>query len=420
MKTKLIAILPLVILISCSDFANKQEHEFGDERIDREQPEKEGAPLPPELVNPNDGPFTRERMMYNIGLILTRTNKNFYLQSQVLTSEIEAACEKGETESAKEQFRKTVLVFQSLSAAPVGPLHDDGRMLFDHIYSWPFTNYCGIDREVIRLAETGVSNKRVLFNSKGLSAIEYLLYEDTLTSVCNSRAYPETAAWSQKSSEQKKKDRCALALDFARDVEEKATLLWRRWNPSQGHFAKKMIDNSRYDSLQMALNDLSDNLFRIEIVKDHKLGRALGMHKDCLEDKCPDQAELRYSDLSLGAIEKNIEMLETIYHGSTSPGAKGHGLDDYLRKLNRSDVADRLSLALRAAHTAASALKDQSYQKILTELDAAACAQTTRENRNVPVCALFQDIRQISILMKAELLSILDLRPPKTIEGDND
>lgn len=415
----LLALLATVALVSCSDFTNDADQDFGG-RTTGEQPSRPGTPLPPELLNPNEGPFTREKMLYNLGLVLTQAQKDFYLQAQLLTSEITLACENGNLEDARAQFRKTILAFENISAAPVGPIQDDGRFLFDNLYAWPFTNFCGVDREVVKLSETKRPNPKILYNSKGLSALEYLLYEPTLISVCNSRAYPETLAWSQKAPEQKKKDRCALALEFASEVEENAAKLWQKWNPKDGHFAKSLVDGSRYGSLQMALNDLSDNLFRIELVKDHKLGRALGLHKDCLEEKCPDQAELRFSDLSLGAIEKNIKMLETIYHGSVSPEGKGFGLDDYLRDLNRADVADRLSAALRTASASALALKDESYQKLLADMDATACAQTTRENRLVPACALFQDVRQISILMKAELLSVLDLRPPKTIEGDND
>jgi len=414
----LLALVPFTLL-SCGEFSNNAEPDFGG--VKREvKPSGPGTPLPPELLNPNEGPFSREKMLYNIGLVLTQANKDFYLQAQLLSSELSSACESGNFTDAKDQFRKTMLSFETLAAAPVGPLQDDGRFLLDYLYAWPFTNYCGVDREVIRLADTKQPNPKVLYNSKGLSAVEYLLFEQNLGSACNPRAYPETVAWTQKSPAQKSKERCALAAEFALDIEEKAGKLWNKWNPAEGHFAKALVDGSRYDSLQMALNDLTDHLFRIELVKDHKLGRALGLHKDCLEEKCPDQAELKFADLSLSAIERNLKALETVYHGSVNPEVKAFGLDDYLRNLGRSDVADRLSSALAGAHRAAAALKDESYQQILAQMDASQCAQTTRENRTVPVCALFQDVRQISILMKAELLSVLDLRPPKTIEGDND
>lgn len=410
-------------LTACGDFAGNSAPESG------KRPGGggggQGKPLAPELQKPNEGPFSREKMLYNMGLLLTEQVKRFQLESQLLTLELEKTCSRdaltsGDLSNARAQFRKAVAEFQSLMAAPIGPLQDQGRFLLDNLDSWPFVNYCGVDREVVRYDQTKEPASQLLYTVKGMGALDYLLHEGTLSSVCNVRAYPETQVWTARPAGEKIKTRCALALVFARDLESKSAQLWKAWNPEEGHFAKALVDGSRYPTLQAALNDFSDHLFRVEVVKDQKLGRPLGLHRDCLEDSCPDQAELKHSDLSLLAISRNLSMLESLYHGSRDPAAAGYGLDDQLRHLNRADVADRLKAALAKATATAKSLEDTGYQSLLRGLDASACARSTPQNRLVPACSLYQEVREVSRLMKAELLSVLDLRPPKTIEGDND
>lgn len=410
----------LAALVACSDFAN-QNDEFGlngQERGTTAPASCAGTPLPEALLKPNEGEFSREKMTYNMGLLLTRSVRNFYLQSQSLANEIEDACAVNAPEQAQAQFKKTMLAFASVMGSPVGPLQQDGRYLLDYTYAWPLTNYCGVDKEAIRLAKTGQPNKQLLYNVQGLGALEYLLFESSLQSVCNTRANPDVVAWNQKSAEEKKRDRCELAKAFASSLEEKASRLWAAWNPEGGAFARGLVNGCSYDSVQTALNDISDHMFQIEVVKDKKLAHPLGL-RGC-DGKCPEEAELKYSDLSLGAVYQNVRALETLYHGSVDPTAKGFGLDDYLRNLGKTELADRFSAALRQASSTAEQLKDQSFQKLINEMDSSLCAQTNRENRLVPVCALYKDIGYVSLIMKTELVSVLGLRPPKGVEGDND
>ncbi|MFN7727775.1 MAG: imelysin family protein [Bdellovibrio sp.] len=418
--------LPLLFLtlalVACSDFTNNNKPEANNPPAPG-TPAGPQKPLPPELQKPNEGEFTKEKMLYNMGLLLTQKVKEYQVEAQVFALGLDGACENltdAKWMELQNKYKAALLRFQALLAAPIGPLEDNGNFLIDNIYAWPIVNYCGIDREVLQSPTERTPAARLLHTIKGLSALEYLLFEKSLVSVCNSRAYPETKIWSEKPVLEKRQSRCTMAAGLAKDLEDKTALLWKAWNPAEGHFAKALVDGSRYKTAQASLNDFSDHLFRIEVIKDSKLGKPLGRHKDCLSASCPEQAELRYSDLSFAAIKENLSMLQILFWGAKSRDELGFGLDDGLKKLGRSDVADRLHDAIDRAVKQSTQMQNESMQTILATLDANECAKTTWDSRLVPACALFQDIRQVSILMKSEFLSVFDLRPPKTIEGDND
>lgn len=432
--TKFLSIFLTITLVTagCSDFTNSANDKKTPQRPGNSSKPTGSNPLPVEYQNPNNGPFSEEKMLVNIGMnVIAPAVKDLAIQSASLQQEVIKYCDALEAEvdvevyetSAKAQWQKTMLAFHFIDAAPLGPLTDDGRFLGDYIYSWPYLNICGIDQEVVKLDETSIPNHRLVYNLKGLGALEYLLFESTLTSTCNRRANPKVVAWMEKAALEKKADRCAFAKVLTEDLVAKTKTLESRWDLEEGNFTKTLIDGSRYSSIKEATNAMTDALFSIEKVKDLRLGRPLGRHKDCISDsgKCLELAEHPWSGLALRAAEEQLKGFQAVFFGSKNTKELAYGFDDFLAQQGQPQVAERIKGEIQEAIASAKTLSSQgSLQEQLEKMDPILCAQTTKDNRKEALCGLYEDVRAVSTSMKIDVLTILSLRAPPVYQGDND
>jgi predicted lipoprotein len=316
-----------------------------------------------------------------------------------------------------------MLAYHFVEAAPVGPASDNGRVISDNIYSWPVLDLCGIDQEVLKLKETQGTNPKALYNVKGLAALEYLLFEPSLKARCNPRAYPKTLAWSQKSALEKKQDRCEYAKVLTEELVARAQELDNAWDVKKGNFSKTLMDGSRYKSLSDATNAVTDSLFSIEKLKDLKLGKPMGRHKECTNESgvCPENAEHPYSGLALRAAEAQMRGFQAVFFGSKNANSKDFGLDDFLATKGHPEVGAKIQEYLTLAIDSAKELALQgNLQDLIAKIDPVQCKATTIEDRKEPLCGLHAEIRGVSNTLTIDVLSILSLRTPPTHQGDND
>lgn len=418
------------LLASCSDFLNKKNGVENTTPVSN--PSKPGSALPPDLQKPNEGAFTEAKMLVNVGLnVQFPAVQQLNANARLMGTKIRRYCEALKINSnvdavagaAKDQFKETMLAFHFVDAANSGPLSDRGRWIVDNIYSWPYVDYCGVDRSVVALANTGRADTRVIHTSKGLAAIEYLLFETTLKSRCNLRAYPEVKDWNLKSAEQKQIDRCEEAAVLAADLTKMTTQLESDWDPKNGNYVSKLVDGSVYSSIKESTNALMDSMFiGIEKVKDTRLGKPLGRHKECLNDskKCPELVEHAFSGLSLDAVEAQLKGFEAVWNGDFD-SVSGFGFDEFVREQGHAGVAEQMRSHIQDSLRSVRTLKgSSSLAQQINEMDAAACSATTKTARQVEVCALHADVREIANLIKIEIFSILSLRAPSFGQGDND
>lgn len=420
-----------LFMASCSDFFDtKKPTTSGGTTPGNNVNKPQDGNLPGEFQNPNEGAFTEEKMLINIGVnVLSRSADNFAATVPVLKNSLRQYCEalsngsstRREETQAQLDWERAMLAFHQLEAAPFGPLLDDGRLLNDFIYSWPYLNTCDIDKKTYENSNTPISSDRLLFNVRGLSAIEYLLFEKSLKSTCNLRANPAMKEWNERPASQKKLDRCHWAQELVKDVEAKSVTLKSRWSVTDGNFTKTLFDGSRYKSIKESINALTDALAHIEKLKDAKLGAPMGRHKDCAEDKCSSTVEHLYSGLSLGSAEAQLKGFRAIFTGSFSNSQPGFGLDDLLEKSGRKDVATKVLSALdKAIASVQSAQNNGSLFDQIETMDPALCKKTTMTERKVEICAVHADVREVAFLLKTEVLAALALRAPPTHQGDND
>lgn len=441
-RNQIVAVVVSSVLLSgCSDFFNSKTSPNTPIGPVAKGTRPEVNPLPPGFENPNVGPFSESKMLVNLGVnVLAKAASKFNVEAAVLSQRLDELCpavgaksedrklDSAKFSDAKDQWKRTMRAYHFVDSAPVGPLWADDKALASQIYAWPLFNSCGIDVETLKVFEgMGTAAEDLPVPVRGLAAIEYLLFDSKLTSKCNARAYPQIAAWVARPETQKSYDRCRLATALAKDVAVRAGLLAREWNPAGRNFTKTLIDGSdpQMKTPKDATNALSDALFQIETVKDIRLGRPLGRHRDCVstEGKCPESIEHPYADFALQAVEVRLTGFEAAFFG-TFDGEEGFGFDDLLVSRGHKEIADRLRGLLkegvRAAKSFTTTTPSANLKVIVEGMDVTACAESTRLNRKVEVCGLFQDVRDISTVLKAEVMSVLALRAPPTYQGDND
>lgn len=386
--------------------------------------------LPPELQKPNEGDFSEQKMLVNIGLnVILKNVEEFYVEARRLKRDISDRCAKlksGVQEQShlvrvQEQWKKTMLAYHRLDAIPIGPLAD--KKFANNIYSWPTVNFCGIDLEVARLAK-GAGESDLPINKKGLGALEYLLYSRSDRTECpDSLLNKDAVEWVKKIELEKTIDRCAYEEKVLSDLEERARNLHSEWDISQKNYSKTLIDNTKYENTRMAINAMTDALFSIEVIKDTKLGLPLGIIEGCDDPsgKCPQFVEHSLSGLALESIEAQIMTFKEAFYGSVSPLVKAFGFDDYLIYKGHAGLVDNFSGVFKKVDQSILATQSKgALQELIASVDKTNCVLESPLLSQQTPCQLFYDIRELSILLKVEFLTVLSLDMPATFQGDND
>jgi predicted lipoprotein len=189
-----------------------------------------------------------------------------------------------------------------------------------------------------------------------------------------------------------------------------ATKLLDAWEPAKGNFVAQLETAGRgsatWSTDLSAVNAVSDALFYVEKqVKDMKLGRPLGL-LECASATCPEALESRYAHRSKQHIRNNLVGFGKLFAGCGTAG-EGKGLEDLLIASGASDLAQRVANALSGAVAAVDAIEEDDLEEALAK-DYAS------------VKALHEAIKVLTDLLKNELVIVLGVELPKTVEGDND
>lgn len=382
----------------------------------------------------NMGAFSKEKLLVNVGLNLVwPAVSEFKQDTEALKEKINLYCTGLITDArdvldledeTKKQWKKTMLTYHQLDAAAFGPLVDNGRFIIDNIYSWPLINTCGVDKAVSDLSKTGIPNLKVLFTSKGLAALEYMFFDSSVTSTCNLRnaKNKDIVEWLKKPIKDRQIDRCHYAKVVIQDLNDKADTLLKEWDPEGKNYSAKLIDNTIYENLDKAINKISDTLFSIEYMKDFRLGKPMGLHKECLSaDKiCPEDIEHKWSQISFEAMETQALTFKRIFFGHEGLQEPNFAFDDYLISLGRKDIADLISTNIDLILLELAELKTQgSFTELVQDLKNNPCKGKEEEGK-ANLCSLHHKVRTITTELKTDVLIALSLQAPPTFQGDND
>lgn len=319
----------------------------------------------------------------------------------------------GPTDATRDEvrlrFHEASAVWQRAEVMIVGPagvMGDaaGGRDLRDKIYSWPLTNPCRVDQEVVNKGYEGEKLAAQTINVFGLDAFEYLVFHDAETNACpiNSTINSE-GSWAALGANEVNSRRRAYALAVAKLLVVHAEELRGHWEPA-AEFRKTFESpqaGSVYGSTREVLNALTDALFYVEKdVKDMKVARPIGA-MDCVNPTCPDALESRFAKRSLANIRENLAGFEAIFSGGS-----GVGFDDLLTEVGATETRDEMKADLAAAQAKAASFAVEMDVALADDLEG--------------LQELYDLLRNLSTLLKTEFITQLDLDLPKRAEGDND
>ncbi|MCC6994252.1 MAG: imelysin family protein [Deltaproteobacteria bacterium] len=321
----------------------------------------------------------------------------------------------GNQGSARAALRTAFASWQEnevLQFGPAAPLAvAGGQELRDQIYSWPLVSRCAVEETLVSQAYAQPGFSSAVVNRRGLAALEVLLFHDGADTACGPTSpIVSSGSWAALGDSERASRRRAYALAAAADVRARAAALVSAWSPGQGDFARRLASagpgNPTYPTTQAALNAVSDALFYVEAVsKDLKLAPAIGL-RDCAVAPCPELLESQYGGLGKANLAANLRGFRRISEGCGASYG-GLGFDDLLSAVGGGAVAASLHTRVLAAEAALAAVDEPDLAAAL-----AADPQSVR--------AVYDAFKALSDVMKTDLVSVLDLELPASVEGDND
>lgn len=317
-------------------------------------------------------------------------------------------------QTAKSSWQVSMSAWQQLEVMQIGPLLNNDAQLRNEIYSWPVTNQCAVDQDVgfneagtVAGGEYDISKRTS--TRRGLDAQEYLLFNTDLNHACaNDSQAPQN--WNQRPDIERKIARCEYSVEVANDLLNSANELADAWlsggTNSYAEILKTAATNGQFDSVDAAINRVTDALFYVDkITKDAKLGAPVGLiNNSCGTATCVNDIESRLSAHSLQNIRANIVAMQRVFKGGSSD--TDVGFDDYLVAVDASELAVTMATDIQAMIDAIDSFEG--------EFEAAVV------NEPAKVQALYQDIKKVTDNLKSAFITFLSLQLPASSAGDAD
>ncbi len=369
--------------------------------------------------------FDCKGMLNNLGTnIMMPTINDFKTKADAMKTAVDAyvvalAANPTETtkrDAARDAWKLAMATWQAVEVMQIGPLTDTLGVLRDKIYSWPVTNNCGVDQDVV-FADTGsLSNGTTDYvlaertrDRRGMDALEYVLFNEDLNHSCGTSV---PVGWSALTDV--KAARATYAKLAAADVSAQAQILLDQWNGTTGFLVELTqagSSASRFTSVEAAVNAVSDALFYYEDeTKDIKLAKPLGLKANACSatannQGCAKEVESPFSLTSKENIKNNLLALQELFLGN-KPGAATAllGFDDFLDALggDSSLLKSRIAAAI------------PKVDEISPTLKAAVISDKASVQEAWDAAKLVTD------QLKENFLEVLKLNIPGSAAGDGD
>lgn len=331
------------------------------------------------------------------------------------------ANEQADIAAARSGWRETMALWQQLELLQVGPLIENGGAERNRIYAYgssaPLSS-CAVDQAVVLAEDESFDLSSRSFNSRGLAALEYLLFRDELSHTCPAQI-PQTAHWNSRPESERRQARCDYAALVAADVTAGIEKVIEAWNPTGGDYRYQFIAPASHEA---SLKSLSDALFYIELEsKDAKLGVPLSIHADCSAVACPDAVESPYAQNSIANIHNNLKGFKQSFNG-----ADGLGFDDIIRAEGFADVAADFNQDIDNAITLAGQIDESllsQSERLLAAGSNTAClnaAANPEVQSDYPACQLHGYLKRLNDRLRTDFITIVNLDLPERGQSDND
>ncbi len=327
----------------------------------------------------------------------------------------------GEDQLLRSEWLKLVKAVQQTEMHAVGPVTKNGSALRNRITSYHAgpPSFCGIDEVAILHDDPGFDLGGRASNQKGLSALDYLLFNKDLKHSCPPQA-TLTQSWNQLSEEERFDSRCSAAKVLAEDLAAASDSVLRAWDAEGGNYIETFSAES---TVGENFQSFTDALFFLEEgAKDAKLGNPLGIIDACSSVTCPDLIELPHSRTSMAAILENIKAFDMLFQMNDETG-----FDLLIQEEGFGDVTQRfitnISSAIDFAGSVETTLVDQVdslEQNALTSDCSNAMANPDTPSDILPSCTLYGLVKRVVDDMKIDFITILNVNLPGGTRADND
>ena len=273
-------------------------------------------------------------------------------------------------------WKNTAISFSKTEMTNLGDIETSA--VFVAIYSWG-ANEAKIEEFIASTEniEQSVINS-LPTKSRGLSAIEYLLFDADLTA---------TVA---RFSDQRRID---FLLALCENLLIKSSFLDEQWKNYRTSFINNSTTsiNGSINLIVNQINVLLENIVRF------KIGEAAGLENSANVNSLLLQAYK--SEISLQIIKENIATVKAVYYGNME------GLDDYISTITTTeDINIAITTAFSSAENNIASLSNTTLKYAI-------------ENNNSIVNELHQNIKDLIILLKVDVASALSITVTFT---DND
>ena len=406
----------------------------GDGASEEPAPEEEGSDEssseePPPADEPSEpSEFTQTSMINNIGenvigpnyVALAEAATNFASASGALAGYCDAIGGGGEAAAlseAKSGWQDLMSKVQAVEMHPIGPAAENEGFLRHRINSYASgpLSPCGIDQSAASVDDPNFDITSRSLNQRGVGAIEYLLYEETLLHRC-SAGNPIVEGWNDLGETDRKRDRCLAAQLIAEDLAGAAALTRDRWSEYLSEFSSE-------SNVGASTQLMTDAFFVLDkLVKDQKLGLPLGINPTCRLITCPDSIESEYSLNSLVNVRDNLVSFRNLFSG-----AAGQGFDDFIRAEGFPEVSERMlrnaDNAISIANSLTGSLAEES-SRITSSAEETACsnafASPDSASSDYGACRLAGAVKRVTDDLKIDFVTITGTNIPEGAQSDND
>ncbi len=359
-----------------------------------------------------------------------------YKQLQANATELRKAlqqvCNSGanlESRMLRQKFSEFSKTFHFTEAFQIGRVLRNAGELKDKLYTFPDANRYVIDSEVAAIAFDSDHTFSEVNTAMGLVALEYLIYENSLTNEYEAEEGEEESVdgsdpysqWNNLSDIKKLNSRCDYAKFVAERVEQTTKTLSEAWLPTKNDYLlteSYTTDFKVVREFAKALT-LSLNFFDRQI-KDNRVGVPSGyMSEYCGDDSCPESAEHYYSGLSIASLKASFHGLQALMNGHKDLSvSKGFGFTRLLSASNNSKVANELNNKIQQVVDQLNSLPANASVKNLSQ--GYTHDQCISENTDVQICRLHNSIKKVTDYYKNEFITAIDLGKPQPGTADPD
>lgn len=378
-----------------------------------------GTSNPPPSSTADAGGFDKRALLRSIGECVVADYRQFEGEAAALDAATATAVTDHSPvalESARAAWKTAITTWQRAEVYQFGPAAistaPGGRDMRDPIYAWPLFGRCVTEQAIVTKAYEAPSWAITsLVSTRSLAAAEYLLFYPGTDNACPADSeINASGSWAALGPEELAARKLAYAHAVTRDVAGRARAIVEAWDPAKGNFLGELASaggTKAFASEQMAFNTISDAMFYIDLqLKNGKVGKPAGFVADCATPPCLDSVESPWAKVSKTNIAENIVGYEKLFHGCDAAGA-GLGFADLLVAVGAEEVVKKVDASLASLHSAFDALVEPTLEEDI--------------RKNLPgVQRLFDALRANAALMKADVVTVLDLELPKRVEGDND